>query len=280
MMQNNMKIYGIIGYPVKHSFSPAMHNAAFSALKINAEYKLFELRPQELEGFIKSLPGNNIYGLNVTIPYKEKVVPFLDKISSESRLIGAVNTIKVSGAKLEGLNTDGAGFLKHLSEDLRFDPQGKNIAIIGAGGAAKAISVYLSKAGVRKISLYDLDEAKLNTLISNLRENFDNIDFNSAGSMEALGIQNADLLINATPTGMKESDPCIVSEDFIHKGLLVYDLIYNPQETKLLKAAKQKGARVSNGLGMLLCQGMLSFEIWTGEKAPKEAMQQALLKNL
>lgn len=273
-----MKIYGILGYPARHSLSPTMHNAAFRALKINAEYRIFEKKPEELEDFLYSLSKDNIFGLNVTIPYKEKVIPFLDKISREARLIGAVNTIRLSANRLEGFNTDGEGFLKHLTEDLNFNPKGKIIAIIGAGGAARAISVYLSKLKPKRIIIYDIDKVKLSILINHLEENFNNIELKIANSIEELNIKDSDLLVNATPIGMKESDPCLVDEKFIHKNLLVYDLIYSPVETKLLKISKEKGTYVSNGLGMLLYQGMLSFEIWTGKDAPKEIMRKALNK--
>lgn len=274
------EIYGLIGYPVKHSLSPAMHNAAFAYLKINAEYKLFPLPEQELGNFLKNLKANNICGLNVTVPYKEKVTPFLDNLSSEAKLIGAVNTIKVNENKLKGFNTDGEGFLKHLTEDLKFSPQGKNIAIIGAGGASKAVSVYLCKQKPKAISIYDIDKAKLSALSGHLNANFKDVDINTVNSIEALNIKTCDLLVNATPVGMKEADPCLVDKSFIHKGLLVYDLIYNPVQTKLLKLAKGKGVKFSNGLGMLLYQGAESFEIWRGQKAPLRIMQKALLEAL
>ncbi len=257
-----------------------MHNAAFRALKINAEYKLFPLKERELKGFLKNLKKNNIFGLNVTIPYKEKIIPFLDSLSKEANLIGAVNTVKRIDDKLGGFNTDGEGFLRHLTEDLRFHPQEKIIAILGAGGAAKAVSVYLSKAKPKRISIYDVDKTKTSVLISHLKKNFNGIEFRLADSIEDLNIQVSDLLVNATPIGMKETDPCLVDEKFLHKNLLVYDLIYNPKETKLLKLARVKGTKTSNGLGMLLCQGMLSFKIWTNQDAPLEIMRQALQKEL
>lgn len=275
-MTPSPKIFGLIGYPVKHSLSPFMHNVAFKALNLDARYELFELKPQELENFLRSLSQKNIYGLNVTIPYKEQVIPFLDSISEQAGLIGAVNTIRASQGKLEGFNTDGEGFLKHITEDLGFSPEGKTVSVIGAGGAAKAVSVYLAKAGVKRVSIYDTQEGKLKKLLAHLKVNFKGVEFNHALSIEGLKINDSDLLVNATPVGMKESDPPIVSEGQMHSGLLVYDLIYNPKETKLLKLAKEKGATASNGLGMLLYQGMLSFEIWTGKIAPKELMRKAL----
>lgn len=272
------KIYGILGFPAEHSLSPLMHNAAFSHLKIDAEYKIFEKKPEEAEGFIRLLAENNIAGLNITVPYKEKIVPFLSSISEEAKLIGAVNTIKVSGNKLEGFNTDGAGFLKHLTEDLKFNPENKTIAILGAGGASRAISVYLAKANPKIISIYDIDKTKLLALVNHLKANFKNIEIKSANSAQELNIAAVDLLVNATPIGMKETDPCLVDGNLINRNMLVYDLIYNPKETKLLKLAEEKGAKISNGLGMLLYQGVLAFEIWTGEIAPVEVMRKAIIQ--
>lgn len=279
-MTPSQKIFGLIGYPVKHSLSPLMHNAAFKALNLDARYELFELKPQELETFFKTLPQKNISGLNVTIPYKEQVLPFLDKIAEQAELIGAVNTIAVSTDKLEGFNTDGGGFLRHLTDDLGFNPKGENISVIGAGGAGKAVTVTLSKAGARRIFIYDIEKSKSEKLISHLKENFSNVEFKQADSIEGLDIKGSGLLVNATPIGMKEFDPLLINPESIQKGLLVYDLIYNPKETKLLKLARERGAVISNGLGMLLYQGMLSFEIWTKKKAPKEIMRKALEEGL
>jgi shikimate dehydrogenase len=275
-MTSPKKTYGLIGQPVNHSLSPLMHNAAFSYLGINAEYKLFPLKEEEVGKFLKGASSHNIFGLNVTVPYKEKVLPFLSHVSYEAKLIGAVNTIKAASGKLEGFNTDGNGFLKHLTEDLGFDPEGKSIAVIGAGGGARAVSVYLSKVRPKRLFIYDADKSKMSSLVSYLKANFRGADIRQALSVKELEVESSDLLLNATPVGMKESDPCLVDAKYIRKGMLVYDLIYNPKETKLLKAAKEKGAKVSNGLGMLLYQGMISFEIWTGVKAPKEVMLKAL----
>lgn len=274
------QIYGLIGYPVSHSLSPLMHNAAFSRLKINAEYKLFSLREEEIPGFFENLEEKNIFGLNVTFPYKEKIIPFLNQVSEEARLIGAVNTIKISPKGLEGYNTDGAGFLKHLTLDLGFVPQGKNVSIIGAGGASRAISVYLCSEKVNELLIFDIDKSRLSALVCYLKETFKEVNIKAVNSIEGLNLENSHLLVNATPIGMKEGDNCLIDQRLIHKDLLVYDLVYNPKETKLLKLAKDKGARVSNGLGMLLYQGIVAFEIWMGITAPKEEMREALQKAL
>ncbi len=273
------KIYGVLGFPSRHSLSPLMHNAAFSALNIDAKYQVFEIEPKDLDVFMHSLSKGNISGLNVTVPYKEKVIPFLTSISAEAKLIGAVNTIKIGDKALEGFNTDADGFLKHLTQDLRFDPAAKSIAIIGAGGASRAVSVGLCRLNPKKLSIYDVDGAKLLTLVNHLKANFNHIEFNPVSSADKLGIEEADLLVNATPMGMKASDHCLVEEKSLHAGLLVYDLIYNPKETKLLALAKKCGANASNGLGMLLYQAMASFEIWTVQKAPKDVMWDALLQS-
>lgn len=274
------KIYGVLGYPARHSLSPLMHNAAFRALKIRAEYKIFEKKPKDLEDFLCSLSKNNIHGLNVTVPYKEKVIPFLNNISIQAKLIGAVNAILVHRNRLDGFNTDGGGFLKHITSDLKFNPKGKIVSIIGAGGASKAIAVVLSKTKPQMISIFDIDKAKAAGLVSHLKKNFNDTEFKLANSIETLNIEKSDLLINATPLGMKRDDPCLVSSNLLHKKLLVYDLVYNPCETKLLAIAKNIGAKASNGLGMLLYQGALSFKYFTGRNPPVEIMRQALNKGV
>jgi len=275
--ETSIKIYGLLGNPIKHSLSPLMHNAAFHALGLNAKYELFEKEPHEVEGFLQSLEIKNICGINVTVPYKEKVIPFLSSLSEEAQLIGAVNTIKVCSNKLEGYNTDGEGFIKHLTADLRFDPRNRSVAMLGAGGASKAIAVYLSIYKIKSLSIFDIDKYKLNALVEHLAKHFKAVQFKACSSVEELNIKNCQLLINATPIGVKENDPCLVSENLIHPELLVYDLIYNPAQTKLLALARKRRAGASNGLGMLLHQGAAAFKIWTGREAPLAAMRQALM---
>jgi shikimate dehydrogenase len=270
------QLYGVLGYPAKHSLSPYMHNAAFKALKIDAKYKIFEVEPSELSKFMSSLVKSKIHGLNVTVPYKQRVCGLIDKVSAEAQLIGAVNTIKVSRGEFQGYNTDGQGFLDHLRHDLKFDPAGKNIVVIGAGGASRAVCLYLCETKPKRLAIFNRDRSKTITLFHHLNTNFSRIEFVAASSIEQLDILKADLLVNTTSVGMKEQDLSLVEEQYLHKDLLVYDLVYNVAQTKLLKLAEAKGARVSNGLGMLLYQGMASFKIWTGRSAPKEIMYEAL----
>ena len=275
------RLYGLIGYPVKHSLSAFMHNAAFKALGINAEYRLFEIMPGAVGDFLRQLKAHNISGVNVTIPYKEEVLPLIDGYKSfEARRTGAVNTIRVEkDGKLSGFNTDAPGFGMSLKE-LEFNPSGKRISLIGAGGAAKAVSIQLAKSKPKLLSIYDVDLTKVERLSDNIKKHFPDCKLYLARRIEELDIKKADLLVNATPIGMKPDDPILVKKEDMHSGLLVYDLIYNPSETKLLRLAKEKGARVSNGLRMLLYQGMLAFTCWTGKRAPKDIMHKALLEGL
>ncbi len=271
------KLYGLVGFPVKHSLSPCMHNAALKALKIKAKYKLFELQAEQLEGFLGNLKKNNILGFNVTIPYKEKILPYLNTKSFGVREIGAVNTVVVKNGKLHGFNTDFAGFSRHLKV-LKVTP--KKTAIIGAGGAARAVCFALGKAKVEEICIYDIDVYKSLGLVRQFQDVFNQTKFSAVARIDELNLLDKDLLVNASPVGMKPLDSCLVEEKLIHKDIFVYDLIYNPVETKLIAQAKKAGARFSNGLGMLLYQGILSLEHFTGKGAPVKIMQAALEKGV
>ncbi|OGX18614.1 MAG: shikimate dehydrogenase [Omnitrophica WOR_2 bacterium RBG_13_44_8b] len=273
-------LYGVLGFPAKHSLSPLMHNAAFRALKINAEYRIFEVKPEELDDFLDERDKNNIYGLNVTVPYKEKILESVE-LDSESfylKQIRAINTIVKKDGIWKGFNTDMPGFQRHLKEN--FDPSDKKVAILGAGGAARAVVYVLANAGTKEIAIFDIDRAKAKNISEMIKGLFSNFQIFPVDSIDALDLKNKNLLVNATPIGLNESDPPLVTTAMIHKDLFVYDLIYNPLETKLLQIAKKVGARTSNGLGMLLYQGALSFAHFTGKPAPVEIMREALNKGV
>jgi len=272
------KLYGLVGFPIKHSLSPCMHNAAFSKLKIKAKYKLFELRPEQLESFLNGLRQKNICGFNVTYPYKEEILGFLSGRSLGVKEIGAANTVVVTkGGRLKGFNTDYLGFSAHLKE-LKIKP--KKVAVIGAGGASKAVCFALARMKVEELCIYDIDKFKSLSLFKKLNSNFPKTKFNVANRIEDLEIQNKDLLVNASPVGMRESDLCLIGPADLHPGLFVYDLIYNPAETKLISLAKATGLNFSNGLGMLLYQGVFAFKHFTGRIAPVGVMKEALLKGV
>lgn len=260
--------YGIIGYPVKHSLSPVMHNAAFQALEVDATYKLFPLAENELDDFFQKLREKTspVFGLNVTVPYKEKILPYLDTLAPLAQRIGAVNTIVINKErKLTGYNTDAPGFLAHLSE-LKFNLHDKRITILGAGGSARAILVALCLIPERpqSIRLYNRTSSRTDELLKSIGSRVDVSIVEPVSSIDDLNIELADLLINTTSLGMKEGDPCVVDEHLLHSNILVYDLIYNPKETVLLKMAKAKEAQIANGLGMLFYQGVLAFQHWAG----------------
>jgi len=270
------KLYGLVGFPVGHSLSPCMHNAAFSKLKIKAKYKLFELEPEKLDGFLSRLKKNNIWGFNVTYPYKEKIVPYLNTKSSGVREIGAANTVVVTKeGKLKGFNTDFAGFSRHLKE-LKVKPA--KVALIGAGGAAKAVCFALGKIAAEEICIYDIDVYKSLNLVSQFTKIFDKTRFLAVARIEELNLKDKNLLVNAAPVGMRKQDPCLVELSMLHRDLFVYDLIYHPAETELLRRAREAGAGFSNGLGMLLYQGALAFGHFSGRNPPVETMREALLK--
>jgi len=274
----NLKTFGLVGFPVKHSLSPMMHNAAFKALGIPAEYKLFEIKPEDFSGFLAGLDKFNISGLNVTVPFKEKVLDFvrLGPGQGHVRQVGAVNTIVNIDACWTGFNTDIPGFEKHLKEN--FDPTGKSCAILGAGGAARAVAYVLAKVGAREIVVFDIEKSKAESVCSMIKGIFPEFNILRVESLQDMEIKNKELLVNCTPVGLKESDPALIDKRFLHKNLFVYDLIYNPVLTRLLKEAEAQGCRTANGLSMLLYQGALSFEYFIGQNAPVEIMREALTK--
>lgn len=268
----------MLGMPVSHSLSPAMHNAAFAHLGINAQYQLFQKQPQDLDVFFAQLADLRIEGLNVTIPYKEKVLHYvtLDRTAdSHLQEVGAINTIVRRGQALAGFNTDISGFTKDLQEK-SIEVKARSIAMLGAGGAAKAVIYALARLNAGDITIFDIDAGKINDISVLIKRLFPGFKLRAAGSVEELNIPHKDLLINATPVGMKAGDACLVKKEYMHKGLVVYDLIYNPRETVLLRTAAGAGARAYNGLGMLLHQGADSFEYFTGRPAPVEIMKEAL----
>jgi shikimate dehydrogenase len=276
--------YGLVGYPVKHSLSPAMQNAAFKELGIDAEYSLFEVEPKDLEDFLGSLKAKGVSGLNVTIPHKIKAREYLEKngsLDENARRLGAVNTITVTADGLCGYNTDGPGFYRSLIEDLRIEPEGKNVFVLGAGGAAKAIVMYLGNAP-KKISVCDIDSGKTGDLVKHYAKYFDakRLHIVTGGDAMKAALGESDLMINATPVGMDGADPSPVDKALFHPGLYIYDLVYNRPYTRLVKEANSAKVHAVTGLGMLLYQGAIAFEIWTGRKAPVNIMRRSLREAL
>jgi shikimate dehydrogenase len=254
------RLTGLFGYPVSHTISPQMHNAGFRHLGLDVIYLPFSVHPKNLGDAIKSLSALGFIGINVTIPHKQTVMKYLDVITPSAKMIGAVNTILVKGKKLIGYNTDGIGFVRSLKG---YGLRGKTMFLLGAGGAGRAVAIQSTLSGLKRIFIADKLIARAKDLARKCR------GIVASNVKEAL--EESDIIVNATPVGLHPDDPISIPAEWIPKGRLVYDLIYNPKKTKLLKEVK--GCRTVNGLGMLLYQGASSFEIWTGKRAPVNVMR-------
>ena len=281
------KLYGIFGRPLSHTLSPAMHEAAFRTLEIDANYIVLELAPTAFKKLMSQASKLSLSGFNVTVPYKEIVMGYLDSVRPEARAIGAVNTVFKQGNHWVGTNTDMEGFLMALMKDGGFRPSGKKAVILGAGGAARAVVYGLSREGVREILIADCFPQKARKITNDMGKLFKRVDYQAAlaGTPEVKeALQKADVIINATPIGLKSQDPRVIPEEWIPrshaKKVFFMDLIYNPSMTPFLMDAKKKGHKTLNGLGMLLYQGARALEHWTGRKAPVAVMRQALLQAL
>lgn len=266
------KITGLYGYPVEHTLSPLMHNAAFEHLGLDYCYLPFSVHPDSLKNATEAIRALNLAGVNVTIPHKETVIPYLDKVNEEALFIGAVNTIVNQEGTLTGYNTDGRGFMRSLAEN-NVSPDSKKILITGAGGASRAIGYYLSQKA-EKLYLFDIDKMKLEKLASDLSEIRDNISVLN----DTTELSRFDILINATPLGLKTTDPAPFDVSVLSPHQTVCDLIY--KNTPLLSQAAQKGCKTINGLGMLLWQGVFAFELWTKTSPPVEIMKSALMNGI
>ncbi|MCL0066018.1 shikimate dehydrogenase [Dehalococcoidia bacterium] len=270
---------GLIGYPVGHSISPAFQQAAFDHLGLDIDYELWETEPDNLREVVQNIRSPERLGANVTVPYKKDVLSLLDRVDELALDIGAVNTIVKRDIGLIGYNTDAGGFLRALEEEGRFDPRGKRVTMIGAGGVARAIGFVLVRAGVESLTLFDIDIERAQRLATALvgadscASSITTLSSNQGNFEEA--VFSADLLVNCTPVGMKHSageGQSPLAKELISPRSLVYDAVYNPIETPLLKSAVEVGARTLGGLSMLVYQGAASFELWTGWKAPLDIM--------
>lgn len=269
------KTAALIGYPLKHSISPVFQQAALDYYGIEARYELWETESSGLAGAIELLRQPSCLGANVTVPYKEAVIPLLDGLDGLAPDIGAVNTIVKKDSRLIGYNTDAGGFLRSLKEKGSFNPEGKKAAMIGAGGVARAIGFVLVRAGIRSLAIFDIDLERARKLASELKEKAITVLESDKGADFKDAVSSAELLVNCTPIGMKHSpseSQSPVAGELISPGSLVYDVVYNPIETPLLKEAERRGARVVGGLSMLVYQGVEAFELWTGREAPVDIM--------
>jgi shikimate dehydrogenase len=277
-------LVGLMGWPVAHSLSPAMYNAAFAALGLEWAYVPLPVQPEHVEQALKGLTALNFVGANVTVPHKQAVMRHLDELSDASTITGAVNTIHIQDGKFYGYNTDAIGFLNALKE-AGYHPKGMRVAVLGAGGAARAVVYSLARSEVDAIIVFNRTAERAAFLIDDLADAFPestlSFEVFTAEALAALQGQ-VDMVVNTTSVGMHphlELSPW-PDEVPLPAQTIFYDLVYNPLETAFLKRARAAGLDAINGLGMLVHQGAFAFETWTGQPAPLEVMKEACLQGL
>lgn len=272
------KVLGVFGHPIGHSLSPAMHNAAIEALGLDYIYVPFDVDPADLGRAIEGVRALGIAGVNVTIPHKEAVIQFLDEVEKDALEIGSVNTVWNANGRLIGSSTDGPAFMRSLLET-GYLPNGSKAVVLGGGGAGRAISFSLAKAGA-EVLIYDEAPGKAEKLAGDVRGVAGEASARGESQFEKAAeyLCEASLLVNCTPVGMSPNvDRIPVPEELLRGDMTVYDVVYNPMKTKLLAAAEAKGARTVSGIKMFVYQGAISFATWTGIDPPADNMEAAVL---
>ena len=277
------RVCALLGDPVEHSLSPCFQNAAFQHLGLDFIYLAFTVKAEDLRSAILGVRNLGFYGLNVTMPHKISVIQYLDELDENAEKIKSVNTMLNRDGRLIGYTTDGIGALNALKYN-GVNPGGKKIVILGAGGASRSVSFALAKEA-EELVILNRTVARAEKLVSDVRHLIVRSEKIRWGGLTEENIRKelreADILINATPVGMSPNeDETPVNKKYIHPDLAVFDLVYHPLETRLLKEARMIGAKTINGLSMLIHQGAASFEIWTGIKAPIEVMMKAAEEEL
>ena len=278
-LTGHTRIVGVIGDPVEHSRSPQMHNAAFAEAGLDYVYVPFHVRPNDLSDAIAGFKATNVVGINVTLPHKQAVISHLTSISREAELIGAVNTLTFTADGIHGDNTDAPGVLRALEENGNMSvPVGENVVVLGAGGAARAVVVALALAGVALITIANRTVEKAISLAEEMRQK-------TGISMQGLGfadpqlpiaVRESMLLINTATVSMDATHPLLISADWLQPHTVVYDIVYTPPVTPLMRAAAGRGCETLGGIGMLVHQGAIAFETWTGIAPCTEIMHRAL----
>jgi shikimate dehydrogenase len=271
-------VVGVIGDTVGGTLSPRLHNAAFAALGLNWCYVAFQVTRDRLEQALRGLPALGIAGVNVTVPHKEAVLAYLDDVTDDARIVGAVNTIRVEGGRLSGHNTDTSGMLDALARDGGLTVKGQHAAVVGAGGAARAAAFALAGAEAAAVTIINRNWDRAAALADAVRRAFrcavDAVPLDANPVTAAL--REATLLVQATTVGGAQREQSPVPAEALHPGIFVMDMIYNPHETALLREARAVGCRTLGGLPMLVYQGARAFEIWTGRAAPLHVMRDAV----
>ncbi len=283
-IQGTTEVVGLVGDPLKHSRSPHMHNSAFEKLGLDYVYLCFEVPEGQIEDGLKALKTINAKGSNVTFPHKQAVIPYLDDLTDDARLIGAVNTLEIDQKtkKMKGHNTDGRGFIASLDE-LEVVFRGEKVVLIGCGGAGRAIAVNLALEGVKELVMMDTNATMVDEVKEIIEENIPGVVVriveNNAENMKR-ELEDSVLLVNATPLGMKGRDHlCAVpGPEVFNANVFAYDIVYDPRETLFMKYAKEAGCRTANGINMMIWQGAIAFKIWMGVDMPQDYVRQELFE--
>ena len=282
-LDGETRVVGVIGQPVRHSLSPPMQNAALETLGLNWVYVPFEVPAERVREAIRALTALGIVGLNVTVPHKEAVAELVDERDETAGVLGAVNTVWNDDGTLRGYNTDGEGFLRSLREAGE-RAEGKRVVLIGAGGAARSVAYAVAREGAARLVIVNRTPAR-GEQIARLVAAHTGLQpavLPLEGPQTEQAVREAELVIHSTPRGMHphSDEPPVIPTQWLHEGQCVCDLVYRPRETTLLRAARAQNARTIDGTGMLVHQGAITLERWTGLPAPAEVMRQALLAAL
>jgi shikimate dehydrogenase len=276
MISGRTRLLALIGQPVGHSLSPAMHNAAFAEDGLDFVYVCLDVDPEDLPAAVLGLKALKFRGFNVTMPHKRAMVPLVDGLDDGARVSGAVNTVVIDASGMRGYNTDGGGMVM-ACEKAGIELSGKSVLLLGSGGTASAIAVAFCEAGVGDLHIANRDTDHAARLRDKLRlTGVEGISVSSLSSLKQ-GAPDADVIVNATPLGMKEGDPLPLPPEYVQKGGVICDVVYRPgKETPLVRLAKERGARHVAGGRMLLYQGVLAQKLWTGRNPNVEAMERAI----
>jgi len=283
ILRGTTRLVGVIGFPIEHSLSPPMHNAAFAKLGMDWAYVACRVAPEHVPEAIRAIVALNMVGLNVTIPHKQAAARLVDELDPAAQALQSVNTIHNVEGKLKGYSTDGPGFVRSVEETGATLP-GKAVTLIGAGGSARAVAHALVSAGGGSLTPPARRPQRAQEVAAMVTEDTGRpvavVDLNTDAAREA--VRQSDIVVDSTSVGMHPNVdvPPVIPADWPHSGQLVCDLTYNPRDTTLLQAARASGADTLDGTGMLVHQGAIAFEIWTGIPAPVETMREALLREL
>lgn len=278
-LSGHTKPFAVLGHPIGHTLSPVMHNAAFESLGLDAIYLAFDVSPESLMTVLSAMHDMGFGGVNLTVPLKEVAFKGLPQLADSARRLGAVNTVEFTPGGLCGHNTDGQGFLTAVRESFDFAVRGQTLFVLGCGGAGRAVAITAAAEDAKRLILADLDESRCQNVAKEIQAIAPSVQIEYAGTTPgewAQRTQSAQMIVQASPVGMKAEDVCPLPPSAFHPSQLAFDLVYNRPETCFTRAAIAGGAKATNGLGMLLHQGAEAFSVWTGKPAAIEVMRKAL----